>query len=289
MPPATQVVPPMPSPTPTVAPTLSQAPVAARAPTPEPAREATPGPTPTRVPTPTPTPEPTPAGERIDWSPCEAGLECGFVEVPADYRDPEAGSLSIAVNVHRATSPDQRIGYLFVNPGGPGWSGLEMAAATRDGAFTDEVVAHFDIVGFDPRGVGASEPTFACGDPVSRSRCCPPSTRTATPLRKWRPEKRPANLCISRWGPVADGCTPSMSPGTWTKYARPWARSKSLTTGPAMDRGWAPGMHCSSPSRSELWLLTPPATQSIQPLPKMNASSSKSRQLQHWLWVSKQR
>ena len=126
MPPATQVVPPMPSPTPTVAPTLSQAPVAARAPTPEPAREATPGPTPTRVPTPTPTPEPTPAGERIDWSPCEAGLECGFVEVPADYRDPEAGSLSIAVNVHRATSPDQRIGYLFVNPGGPGWSGLEM-------------------------------------------------------------------------------------------------------------------------------------------------------------------
>ena len=40
-----------------------------------------------------------------------------------------------------------------------------MVAATRDGAFTDEVVAHFDIVGFDPRGVGASEPAFACGDP----------------------------------------------------------------------------------------------------------------------------
>ena len=139
--------------------------MAARAPTPEPAREATPGPTPTRVPT--PTPEPTPAGERIDWNPCESdpGLDCGFVSVPADYRDPEAGSLSIAVNVHRATSPDQRVGYLFVNPGGPGWSGLEMVAATRDGAFTDEVVAHFDIVGFDPRGVGASEPAFACGDP----------------------------------------------------------------------------------------------------------------------------
>ena len=81
IPPATQVVPPMPSPTPTVAPTLSQAPVAARAPTPEPAREATPGPTPTRVPTPTPTPERTPAGERIDWNPCESdpGLDCGFV------------------------------------------------------------------------------------------------------------------------------------------------------------------------------------------------------------------
>ncbi len=162
MPPATQALPPMPSPTPTVAPTPPQAPSAERAPTPEPARE--PGPTSTRVPP--PTPEPTPAGERIDWSPCESDpeLECGFVEVPADYRDPEAGSLSIAVNVHRAASPDQRVGYLLVNPGGPGWSGLEMAAGAAIGGFSAEIVERFDIVGFDPRGVGASEPAFACGD-----------------------------------------------------------------------------------------------------------------------------
>ena len=200
MPPATQVVPPMPSPTPTVAPTLSQAPVAARAPTPEPAREATPGPTPTRVPT--PTPEPTPAGERIDWSPCEAGLECGFVEVPADYRDPEAGSLSIAVNVHRATSPDQRIGYLFVNPGGPGWSGLEMAAATRDGAFTDEVVAHFDIVGFDPRGVGASEPAFACGDPGEQIALLSTIDENSDTPEEMAAGEAAANLCIQSMGPV---------------------------------------------------------------------------------------
>ena len=164
MPPATQALPPMPSPTPTVAPIPPQMPSAERAPTPEPAREATPGPTPTRVPT--PTPELTPAGERIDWNPCESDpeLECGFVEVPADYRDPEAGSLSIAVNVHRAASPDQRVGYLLVNPGGPGWSGLEMAASAAVGGFSDEIVERFDIVGFDPRGVGASEPVFACGD-----------------------------------------------------------------------------------------------------------------------------
>ena len=202
MPPATQALPPMPSPTPTVAPTPPQAPSAERAPTPEPAREATPGPTSTRVPT--PTPEPTPAGERIDWNPCESdpGLDCGFVSVPADYRDPEAGSLSIAVNVHRATSPDQRIGYLFVNPGGPGWSGLEMAAATRDGAFTDEVVAHFDIVGFDPRGVGASEPAFACGDPGEQIALLSTIDEYSDTPEEMEAGEAAANLCIQSMGPV---------------------------------------------------------------------------------------
>ena len=202
MPPATQALPPMPSPTATVAPAPTQTPSAARAPTPEPAREATPGPTPTRVPT--PTPEPTPAGERIDWNPCESdpGLDCGFVSVPADYRDPEAGSLSIAVNVHRATSPDQRVGYLLVNPGGPGWSGLEMAAATRDGAFTDEVVAHFDIVGFDPRGVGASEPAFACGDPGEQIALLSTIDENSDTPEEMAAGEAAANLCIQSMGPV---------------------------------------------------------------------------------------
>ena len=52
-----------------------------------------------------------------------------------------------------------------MNPGGPGESGVEFLRGIPVGQFTDEVVAHFDIVGFDPRGVGASEPTFACGGP----------------------------------------------------------------------------------------------------------------------------
>ena len=120
MPPATTpAMPPTPSPTPTVAPTPTQAPTPTTAPAPEP--------TAAPAPTPTPTPEPVaPAVQRIDWGPCESGpeLECGFIAVPADYQAPEAGSISIAVNVHRATSPDQRIGYLFVNPGGPGSSGF---------------------------------------------------------------------------------------------------------------------------------------------------------------------
>ena len=65
-----------------------------------------------------PEPEPAATGEHIDWNPC-GKLECGAIQVPADYRDPEAGSIRIAVNMHRATAPEKQIGYLLVNPGGP--------------------------------------------------------------------------------------------------------------------------------------------------------------------------
>ena len=105
------------------------------------------------------------AGESIDWAPCSAGVECGFVEVPADYRSADAGTLRIAVNIHRATAPEERIGYLLVNPGGPGESGVELVHGAPSGQFTGEVASRFDIVGFDPRGVGGSEPAFACGEP----------------------------------------------------------------------------------------------------------------------------
>ncbi len=110
---------------------------------------------------PTPTPEPTSAGEQIDWVKC-AKLECGSIQVPADYRDPDAGSIRIAVNVHRATSPEKRIGYLLVNPGGPGASGVLHVFGKS--TFSDAIIEHFDIVGFDPRGVGVSDKLVAAFD-----------------------------------------------------------------------------------------------------------------------------
>ena len=85
--------------------------------------------------------------------------------VPADYRDPDGGSIFIRMVVHRATLPEQRIGYLLVNPGGPGASGIQFALGAPFGQFSEEIAQRFDIVGFDPRGVGFSEPTFACGAP----------------------------------------------------------------------------------------------------------------------------
>ena len=131
-----------------------------------------------------------------------AEFECLFVDVPADYENPEAGSISIASYVHRATSPDERVGYLFVNPGGPGESGVEMAASAGF-SFTEEILESFDIVGFDPRGVGSSGPAFACGDPgeqlalrVSVDGSAPDSPEEIAALEE------AAELCIESMGPV---------------------------------------------------------------------------------------
>ena len=195
---------PTPPPTPTPEPTPTATPPSTPTPT------ATPTPEPTLLPGPTPTPTPTPeavlADVGIDWEPCESSraFECAFLEVPADYRDPDTGSLSIALNVHRARRPDERIGYLLVNPGGPGGSGLELVEAIRSGfsPFAMELVERFDIVGFDPRGVGASDPEFACGAlgeqlDLRRSIDAPVDTPEESAAGE-----AAANLCIESMGTV---------------------------------------------------------------------------------------
>ena len=193
--------------------TTVPAPVPTETPTPEPTAAPTPTPTPLPTPRPTPSPAPTlgptaepettPAGERIDWTPCGLfELECGFVEVPVDYRDPEAGSIRIAVNVHRATAQHKRIGYLLVNPGGPGESGVELVDYVPLGLFPDELVARFDIVGFDPRGVGASEPAFACGGPGEQLALLATIDGTIDTPDEIAAGEAAANLCIQSMGPV---------------------------------------------------------------------------------------
>ena len=139
----------------------------ARPATPEPTPEATSTSAPTATATNTPEAAPAPdlrAGEAIDWVTCGSG-ECSTISVPADYDDPASETIEIAVSVHRTSGSEAPwLGYLFVNPGGPGGSGIEFAADAAAGGFTPDVLASFDIIGFDPRGVGMSEPTFSCGD-----------------------------------------------------------------------------------------------------------------------------
>lgn len=91
----------------------------------------------------------------IDWSDCGGGFQCGTITVPLDYTKPDGETIDVAVTRHPAENPDERIGTLFMNPGGPGGSAVELARSfSRAGEIGDK----FDIVGFDPRGVGESTP-----------------------------------------------------------------------------------------------------------------------------------
>ncbi|MCY3544984.1 MAG: alpha/beta fold hydrolase [Chloroflexi bacterium] len=141
------------------------------------------------------------SAEKIDLFPCGGGVECGILDVPADYRDPEGGSITIAVNVRRADSPNERIGYLFVNPGGPGGSGLKFARDSEY-VFADELVSRFDIVGFDPRGVGVSEPEFACGAPGERLALLGTIDGDIDTQDETAAGEAAANLCIESMGAV---------------------------------------------------------------------------------------
>jgi pimeloyl-ACP methyl ester carboxylesterase len=96
------------------------------------------------------------------WSGCGSGLECATLTVPVDHDRPEGPTLDLAVVRRPATDADQRIGSLVVNPGGPGGSGVEFL---RAGPFNDAVAARFDVVSWDPRGVGDSRP-LACDGPL---------------------------------------------------------------------------------------------------------------------------
>ncbi|HLU96513.1 MAG TPA: alpha/beta hydrolase [Thermobifida alba] len=97
-------------------------------------------------------------GQDIDWQECDGRFECGTFEVPMDYDDPSGRRLEIAVKRLPASGSD-RIGSLVVNPGGPGGSGLDYVSAAP-AAFSRQVRERFDIVGFDPRGVGQSSPVY---------------------------------------------------------------------------------------------------------------------------------
>ncbi|MFI0368438.1 alpha/beta hydrolase [Actinomadura sp. 1N219] len=121
------------------------------------------------------------AATGIDWGKCEVSgpddpmnnAQCAKVEVPLDHARPNGRKISIAVSRFKHTDEKNYQGVLFVNPGGPGGSGLAYAPALArwiGGAGHPEVAAKYDIIGFDPRGVGSSTPQLSCdphySDPI---------------------------------------------------------------------------------------------------------------------------
>lgn len=95
--------------------------------------------------------------QQLDWQPCGSGFTCTKADVPLDYDQPGGERIQLSLIRLPSADPARRIGSLFVNPGGPGASGVRYARSARD-AFDPKVLDHFDVIGFDPRGVGESAP-----------------------------------------------------------------------------------------------------------------------------------
>lgn len=135
----------------------------------------------------------------IAWQSCGGGFDCATVAVPVDYVQPANGTLDLAVIRRPAGDPSQRIGTLIMNPGGPGASGVRRVR--RGFTVSPEVAARFDIVGFDPRGIGGSTPV-GCGSTVDAFR--------ASDLAPDTPEETLVMVAAAR--AVADECAATEGP-----------------------------------------------------------------------------
>ncbi len=118
-------------------------------------------------------------GQPVVWGPCRvaggggdslpipAGAQCGKIAVPVNYDQPDGDDATLALIRFRATG--EKIGSLIINPGGPGESGIE-AATSLVANLPQSVRERFDLVGFDPRGVGSSSPALWCNSDADNDR-----------------------------------------------------------------------------------------------------------------------
>jgi pimeloyl-ACP methyl ester carboxylesterase len=99
-----------------------------------------------------------PARAATGWQPCEGDAECTTVDVPVDWAEPDGARFGMAVARHRATG--ERHGTVVYLPAGPGSSGVDAVSNSQilDLLLPAEIVEHFDVVSFDPRGVRRSAP-----------------------------------------------------------------------------------------------------------------------------------
>ncbi|MFD5936041.1 alpha/beta hydrolase [Streptomyces sp. NPDC060333] len=110
------------------------------------------------MPSPSVTASASTAGQgRLDWHPCVPGspFDCAGFKVPLNHREPRGRGIDLAVVRRKASDPGRRVGTLFFNPGGPGGPGTVQMPANY-GAFPKELRERFDIVSWDPRGIGNS-------------------------------------------------------------------------------------------------------------------------------------
>lgn len=146
----------------------------------------------------------------LTWADCSdelgPGIECATAMVPLDYDRPDGETIELALARDPADDPARRIGSLFVNPGGPGVSGVEVVPAIPF-IVEPEVTARFDVIGVDPRGVARSAPVLCFADHTEQDEfyAAQPPFPVGTEIPAWlRLYKAYTDSCARNAGPVID-------------------------------------------------------------------------------------
>ncbi|WP_246632402.1 alpha/beta hydrolase [Pseudonocardia nigra] len=143
----------------------------------------------------------------LAWEECGTGFDCATVPVPVDHAEPDGARLDLGLVRHSATDPERRLGTLLVNPGGPGAPADTMVRTigTPASLFGPELEARYDIVGMDPRGVGASDQVQCLTDAEREANLAldlDPTLSGGLPLPQLRAEARE----------LAIGCAEAVDP-----------------------------------------------------------------------------
>jgi pimeloyl-ACP methyl ester carboxylesterase len=143
--------------------------------------------------------------QQLTWSDEGDLLDSTTVEVPLDWSDPGGDTIEIAVMRHQAT--EESLGSLLMNPGGPGGSGYDYVRDYAQYLVTPDVLANFDLIGFDPRGVNHSSPVTCYTDPGDRDEYLYGTYDDAYGTEGWVDEltdreKDYATACAENTGPL---------------------------------------------------------------------------------------
>lgn len=112
------------------------------------------------------------ASSRPQWTTCPtpeadgSHAQCATIQVPLDWSNPGGKKITLQLSRMPAAKPDERVGSLLFNPGGPGGAGAETVSEAGTEVFSPTLRDHFDIVGFDPRGTGLSTSVRCTGAPL---------------------------------------------------------------------------------------------------------------------------
>ncbi|MEU5975903.1 alpha/beta hydrolase [Streptomyces sp. NPDC047315] len=141
------------------------------------------------------------AAQPLTWQRCgadtPAAFECATIKVPLDYRAPGGKKIEVAISRTKATDPKKRRGVLLFNPGGPGGSGVG-DPMVWGGMLPQSVKDQYDLIGFDPRGVGKSTPVECGTAPQERRVLLPYSEATFDSSVAWA--RTFADKCRAKYG-----------------------------------------------------------------------------------------